>query len=279
MQVRFLRKKQELARGYWSVFVIVTRQYNHTSVVVLRNFMYTCSSEGAIRRVTPVEEYQRWRRLEPAVGCKFARVISINPSRYGQIFEIVPNAATLPRVAENVAARVNALVENKFVSAAALLFPYLKTLEDTARVMLGLGNQPLWTVTPTEIENEIVGKMVAIRVVRAIPFGKKTCNSESLVLGPFGDFPPTRRSPITAMEIYVGDPLEFDPKTGAPTKQANLAHIIRREAYGEKPYDTVWQDSIDGREASLGTKDDNRAKAKVTLVVPIPLARRLGCAP
>jgi hypothetical protein len=247
-------------------------------VVVSTNISYISSSEGAIRRVTPVEEYKLWRRRNPAVGCRFASVITIDPARYGQVFEAVPGGATAARTAENLAKRVTELIDNKGVNAAALLFPSLTTLEETARVMLALGELPMWGVTPKVIQNEVVGKMVALRVIRKIPFGRKTCDSETLVLGDFEGFPATRKSPVTAMEIFVGEPLKYDPKSGQPTTQANLAHIIDRDIYGHKPYQNVWDASHDGRQASLGRDDDNRAKAKVTLVLPIPVARRLGLA-
>lgn len=212
------------------------------------------------------------------MGCRFARVITIAPSRYGQVFEVVPAGATSARTAENLANRVTELVADKDVSAAAMLFPFLTSLEETAKVMLALQGLPKWKVTHSVIDNEVVGKMIALRVVREIPFGKKACESESLVLGNFPEFPPTRRSPVTAMEIFVGEPLENDPKTEKPTTQANLAHIINKDVYGHQAFKNVWHDSEEGRTASLGTKNDNRAKAKVTLVLPVPLARRLGCA-
>ena len=212
------------------------------------------------------------------MGCRFARVITIDPPRYGQVFEIVPNGATSARIAESLANRVAELVEDKGVSAAAMLFPFLTSLEETAKVMLALKERPKWKVTHSEIDNEVVGKVIALRVVREIPFGRKTCESESLVLGNFPEFPPTRQSPVTAMEIFVGAPLKFDPKTEKPTTQANLAHIIDKDVYGHKAFKNAWDASHEGRTASLGTEFDNRAKAKVTLVLPVPLARRLGCA-
>lgn len=283
MQVRLLHKKQRSTAEHLTIFVLVWRSPFPVQVVFSWNFLYTATGCRAIRLATPIDEYQQWRRRNPAIGCRFASIIAIAPPRYGQIFEIVPTAATPARIAENIANRVTELLENKRVSAAGLLFPCLTTLEDTARVMLALKEQPKWGVTPTVIQNDVAGDMVAVRIVREIPFGKKACDSESLVLGDFAEFPPTRRSPITAMELFVGEPLKNDPKSGKPTTQANLAHIIDRDAYGHKPYDTVWENTREGRRASLGLsdarRDDNRAKARVTFVMPFPLARRLECLP
>lgn len=226
---------------------------------------------------SPVEEYRQWRRRDPAIGCRFARVIAIDPLRYSQIFEIVDQGATVDDTAEALEQRVSTMIVDPSVIAAALLFPYLTTLEETARLVLALKGRPGWSITVGLLENEIVGKVVSIRAARQIPFNQGTCESEALVLGNFKEFPPTRRSPVTAMEIFVGHPLPLDPKTSKPTTQANLAHIIRKDIYGERPYEVTWNASVEGRTTSLGTSNDNRAKAKVTLVVPVPLASKLGC--
>lgn len=229
--------------------------------------------------VPPTEEYRTWRRLNPAIGCRFAGVISIAPTRWGQVFEAIPAAANTDRMAEAIAAKVTQFVAEKPVAGAALVLPHLTDLEDTARVMLALGALPQWSITPSAITNEVAGPLVALRLARDIPFGDTTMPSESLLLGDFAVFPPTRRSPITALELFVGEPLPNDPKSGKPSKIANLAHMITRDQIGDKPFDHMWDESVAGRLKSLGDQQDNRAKAKVTFVLPVPMARRLGCAP
>jgi len=123
------------------------------------------------------------------------------------------------------------------------------------------------------------GDLVAIHIARLLPFGETWCPSEVLVLGPFDGFPATRRAPVTAMEVFVGPPLPFDPKSHLPTTKANVAHMKLPDAITAKMIDKMWEKSGLDRELSLGTKDDNRAKAKVSFVVPGDLARQMGCAP
>lgn len=206
----------------------------------------------------------------------FARVIAIAPPRWAQSFKVVPHGTTSAKTAEHIAKLVDGAIADKNVRGLALIMPTVTTLEETAEVMLALAQLPKWTTTPSVLENERVGRLVALRVARLIPFGQGECESEALVLGPFDDFPETRRAPVTAMEIYVGEPEPNDPKTGTPTVKANLAHMIARDKY-PGDFDMVWQKSMDGRESSLGTKNDNRAKAKVTMVLPTAMARKLGC--
>jgi hypothetical protein len=105
--------------------------------------------------------------------------------------------------------------------------------------------------------------------------GATTCPSEALVLGPFRVFPSTRKAPVVALELFIGEPRPMGPLDDVATTKANLAHIELGLPM-HKMFQTMWKNSIKGRTKSLGGSD-NRAKAKVTLVVPVTLARRLGC--
>lgn len=220
--------------------------------------------------------YLEWRR-GPAVGCVFARLVAVSPATYDQKIEVVPTGGTPRRIAGNIAKRIDRLIEDSAVSAAVLLMPGLLTLEDLCRVSLVLDERPMWAVRTTTLQNPPAGETIAVHIVREIPFGTGSCPSEALVLGPFPEFPPTRRAPVTAMEIYVGKPRAQDPKTGAPTTKANLAHL-GLHLPTQKAFDTMWMNSIAGRLQSLGG-EDSRAKAKISFVIPIHLANRLGCAP
>jgi hypothetical protein len=239
--------------------------------------MYIGLKEGRVG-VPPVDDYRNWRKLNPAVGCRFAKVIAIVPRKWGQTFDVIPPVADVDGMAEAIAAKVTELVANKDALAAALLLPHLTDLEGTARVMLTLGGKPQWSLTSTAITNQVLGPMVAVRLSRDVPFGDTSLPSESLLLGDFAVFPPTRRSPITALELFVGEPLPDDPKFGKPSTIANLAHMTTREKIGDDPYQHMWDESEQGRLASLG-QEDNRAKARVTFVLPVPMAQQLGCAP
>ncbi|TAJ87895.1 MAG: hypothetical protein EPO41_22535 [Reyranella sp.] len=201
-------------------------------------------------------------------------------TRYGDFPQRIASVATgrgVERASADIANRISALVADPAVSAATLVFPSLTSLEETARVMLGLQAHEFWSVSTSRLQPPPDRDLIAIHISRAIPFGDTTCPSEVLVLGDFREFPNTRRSPVTALEMYVGTPMANDPKTGAPTLKANLAHIDTPSpspTFRQK----MWDLSVKGRADSLG-EDDNRAKAKVALVVTSPMARRLGCLP
>jgi hypothetical protein len=219
--------------------------------------------------------YLKWRR-EPGVGCMFARMIAGKPDRYQQVLYEV--GASSPRTAAvNIAKRIETLVSDPNVSAAALLLPKVRSLETLLSITLALRDQPKWTVTMTTLANPPAGPLVAVHINRLIPFGASACPSEVLVLGPFEEFPNTRRAPFVAMELYVGEPRPEDPKTLQPTTKANLAHI-EMNLPTHKAFESVWKKSEEGRRASLGG-EDSRAKAKISFVVPLALAQKHRCVP
>jgi hypothetical protein len=235
---------------------------------------YNCQGRFAM---SLVEEYLAWRR-KPAVGCVFARLIALQPQNHDQAIEVEASAASPDHVAHAVAVRIDRLVTDPAVSAAVILLPGMDSLEKLTRTALALGQKPEWSVTTTTLQNPPAGPMVAVHISRHIPFQSGTCLSEALVLGPFDEFPATRRAPITALEIYVGVPRASDPKTGAPTTKANLAHMMLHLPT-RKAFESMWEKSIQGRLRSLGGHEDSRAKAKVAFVVPADLAKAIGCAP
>jgi len=224
-------------------------------------------------------EYLAWRRTPP-VGCVFARWMSTTPGRFGQCIEEISATGSPTRVAAIVAKRVDIFLADQTVSAAALLLPAAKTLEKLTKIVLALRAHANWSVTTTTLENSRAGDLVAVHVVRQIPFGDATCPSEVLTLGPFREFPPTRQSPTPALEIFVGPPMSHDPKTHQPTVKANLAHMdLSNTDLQPSAIDRMWDASRIGRLKSLGDLEDTRAKAKVSFVIPASLARQLDCAP
>jgi hypothetical protein len=203
-----------------------------------------------------------------------------HPNEYGQRIEEVSKSQNPQRVATAIAGRTDELVADKSVSAATLILPGITTMEGLSNVALALRDHPKWKVTTTKLPEPPTGNLVAVHIVREIPFGEEWCPSEVLVLGPFKVFPPTRRAPVTALEVFVGDPMPNDPKTHKPTTKANLAHMDLSDTdLTLNVIDRMWLRSEIGRRTSVGNVEDNRAKAKVSFVIPVSLARKLGCEP
>jgi len=220
-------------------------------------------------------DYLKWRN-EPAIGCMFARMIAREPKRFDQAVERIICDGEPLEIAEEIDHRVTTLIEDQRVAAAVLLFPAITILERLARSLLALNGRPGWGVVAAPLAPPPAADMITVRLSRDIPFGDGTCPSEALVLGPFEEFAPTRRSPICALEMFVGQPRDLDPKTGTPTTKANLAHMSVHLPT-QQAFERMWNMSMAGRLNSLDGNQDNRAKAKVSFVLPTALAQQLGC--
>lgn len=215
------------------------------------------------------------------MGCTFARYLASRPDECGQQIEEVSRSRDPRRVAAAIARRVDSCVSDQAVSVATLVLPGILTVKNLAEMALGLRDFPHWSVTTKRLPQPPKGNLVSVHVVREIPFGEKWCPSEVLAFGPFRLFPRTRRAPVVALEIFVGQPMPHDPKDrNTPTTKANLAHLdLGGTDLTLKAINHMWQSSERGRAESLGHKVDNRAKAKVSFVISARLARELGCEP
>lgn len=226
--------------------------------------------------MSPEKRYLKWRR-QPAVGCVFARLTANNPARYEQRVYRVPGDDP-QKIAAGIEAIVGPAIVDPKTSAVVLIFPDLRSLEAVARAMLALNAIPGWKVMRSKLVRPPSMQAIAFNIVRDIPFGRRSLPSEALVFGPFAPFPPTRKAPVTAMEIFVGKPRPKGPLDDVPVKKANLAHMALNLA-NHAMFIRMWNNSHVGRTRSLNGRKDNRAKAKVSLVIPSVMAWKLGCAP
>ncbi len=231
--------------------------------------------------MSAAEEYLEWRR-GPEIGCVFARAMSKAPGDYGQVVEEI-DADDPAAVATNIANRVQQLVPTPGVLAVAFVLPGIETLEKLMAMALALPTDPTWHVDAWQLDPPPEMDLAAVKVVRDLPFGNGTLPSEALAFGDFDVFPKTRRAPRTAFEVYVGEPASQDPKEHTPSTKANFAHIDFRDRtlinrdYSQFAVDKMWENSKAARLSSLGGIDDRRAKAKVTFVVPMAIAKKMGC--
>jgi hypothetical protein len=222
-------------------------------------------------------DYLRWRH-SATVGCVFARFFSSHPDEYGQQIVEVSQSADPSRVAAAIAKRVEQYVADESVNIASLIMPTIKTPEALVKVALALRDQPQWIVTTSHLTPP-PQDLVSVLMFREIPFQTSSRRSEVLAFGPFRGFPATRKSPVAAFEIFVGEPMANDPVSQKPTNRANLAHADLKETPILKipnMFDGMLEKTRVLRLKSLGNVDDHRAKAKVSFVVSRALARKLG---
>jgi len=227
-------------------------------------------------------DYLKWRR-SAQVGCVFARLLSRAPDDHGQKIVEVSQSPNPTRVARAIASRTEQLVADPSISIATLLLPTVETVDALVKVAIALREDPNWIVTTTKLDPPPSRNFVGVQIFREIPFQKTSSRrSEVLVFGPFNIFPRTRRSPVAAFEIFVGEPMANDPVSQESTNRANLAHadlsttsILRIPNLFEK----MISQSKALRLRSLGGVDDRRAKAKVSFVIWPTVARKFGLEP
>lgn len=231
-------------------------------------------------------DYADWKRAPDTVGCVFARMIARVPKDYATAVETINASSSAAQVAGSAAKVVERLVQAPEVAAAALLFPKVTTLDLMAAGFWLLGQKPGWHRTATALTHPSAGDLVAIALTREIAnAGDAMLPSEVLAFGPFDPFPATRKAPCVALELFVGMPMELDPKTKDPATKVNLAHI-RTPSLSVPTYENMIAMSGHFRRKSLGlslvegaTDEDYRAKARVSFVVPKALATSLGIVP
>lgn len=232
--------------------------------------------------IMPLDTYLSWKAQKMDIGCAFARVMAVKPDGYGQRAEIVSGRDPVI-VSTAIATQVAAFIAEPDAKACALVFPDLECLQDIVAVAIELGRLPGWIVTRTLLAATPGGDAVAFNITREVPMGTSTCRSEALILGPFDDFPNTRRSPVTAMELFVGSASLLDVN-GKPRTKAHLADVPFQAFPGHKQVNdksikSMLEETGRARLKSLGGKEDQRAKAKVSFAIPVSLAETLGCMP
>lgn len=224
----------------------------------------------------PLDRYRLWKSKNPDVGCVFARYMAMKPGEFGQR-EAVITGRNASAVAADIDGRITEFVDDPSAVAGTLVLPDLKTLADVVGVALALDGKGEWKVTRSLLEGTPGGDVVAFNVVRHVPMGDTICPSEALLLGPFKNFPNTRRAPVTALEMFVGIP-PTHKHSGEPTTKVHLADVPLQYP-APAVFNTMWESTRNARRKSLGGVDDARAKAKVTFCIPIALATKMGCMP
>ncbi len=226
-------------------------------------------------------DYVKWRR-SAQVGCVFARYFSNKPDEYGQDIAEVSQSADPVRVAKAIASRVERLVADPSITVATLVMPTIATVEALANVAVALRDHPKWIVSAIKLDPPPEGDFVGVQLFREIPYQSASRRSEVLAFGPFNIFPRTRRSPVAAFELFVGEARANDPVSQKPTDRANLAHAdLTTTAILRAPnlFENMLKQTKALRLKSLNGVDDHRAKAKVTFTIRPTLARRLGLEP
>ena len=209
--------------------------------------------------------YLDWLR-RAQVGCVFAQLLGRPKNRMGMqtvVFRKSGNPQHISELARKIDEAVRAAINSHDIEAISILLPDVVAIEELVHLILVMSRFPQWNV---EREQEWRGTtiLVGLRVELAASVW-----AETLGLGPFQFFPPTRQGPITSIEIRTM-PLRAKRNKFHPTRLAShLAdietdHFLTSKEHGVRS--NKWTPIL--RTRILGGHSDRRAKAAVTFSFP-----------
>ena len=215
-----------------------------------------------------IEVHRDWLKMRQ-VGCVYAQTLHTDPERYGMAAIVVPdgNDMDVAQVAKMIAEGTSG-AENTKSEALSILLPGLTDLATFCRLVRALAEENDWQLREVT-EHVDPARSVVFALVGLDFLLNGSVSSAVLGIGPFEDFPMTRKGPMASLELRV------KPKDAKPAKKRPgmpLTSHLAQVPYPEpgriaRKEDSMWQQTETLRLAVL-TRNDERAKAEVTLAVP-----------
>lgn len=216
--------------------------------------------------------YLDWLR-RPQVGCVFAQLFAKPKNRIQLATKIARYSSDLRdtwELAEHIAKLAKISILNASDEALSILLPQVLNDEELTKLVWDLSHQPEWKI---EREHSWRGTLVLVGLRVEID---DRAVAETLGMGPFETFPPTRQCPITTLEIRTksrGAKKSHLSKTHLASHLADIPthHMLTPKAHGSLfTRFTPWL-----RKRILSCQDDMRAKAGITFSLPAPIWRSL----
>ena len=216
--------------------------------------------------------YLDWIR-RPQVGCIFAQLLARPVNRTGMRTVVARGDSGVgdPReLAVQIAQLVDESVQDPSYEALSVLMPQVLNDVTLTQLVWELGTQPGWYI---ELEHGWRGTLILIGMRVEIA---EDVVAETLGMGPFEIFPPTRQCPITTLEIRTKRTRAKKSHLSKTFLAGHLAdiptdHMLTGAAHGAlRSKFTPWL-----RRRILGNQEDMRAKAGVTYSLPVAIWRSL----
>ncbi len=209
--------------------------------------------------------YLDWLR-RPQVGCVFAQLLARPRNRTG-LRTVVARGDSGHGYADELALQIDGLVHEAVSDdsheALSVLLPEVLDMQKLALLIWELGNLPRWV-----IEGEHRWRDTTVLIGLRVEIAAQIF-AETLGMGPFSIFPPTRQCPVTTLEIRTKTLRAKKSHTSRTHRAAHLAdipvrHILTAAQIGLRfsTY-TPWL-----RKRILQGQEDMRAKAGVTYSIP-----------
>jgi hypothetical protein len=170
--------------------------------------------------------YLDWLRCGQ-VGCVFAQLLGRPRNRSILRTVVLDSAASdmdFSELAEKINVEVQLATQEADIEGLSVLFPSLLSIEDVVLLVKMLGSLSGWRIETFREWRSLV--IVGLRVLIADDVW-----AEIVGLGPFPQYlPPTRHSPVTALEIRTKPARERKSRTLLNQRAAHLANM-RTESF------------------------------------------------
>ena len=212
--------------------------------------------------------YLDWLR-RPQVGCVFAQLLARPVNRTGMRTVVARGSSGVGdpgELAMQIAQLVDDSVQDPSCEALSVLMPQVLNDEILAQLVWELGTQPGW-----DIEREHIWRRTLVLIGMRVKIAGDVV-AETLGMGPFETFPPTRQCPITTLEIRTKRKRAKKSHLSKTHLAAHLAdiatdHMLSRQRHRDLfAKFTPWL-----RRRILGNQQDMRAKAGVTYSLPVAI--------
>lgn len=199
------------------------------------------------------------------IGCVFAQLLARPNYRTKMRTAVMTGPSSdvsLNSMAQDIDEEARKAVSDGQESLS-LLMPGLLHVEHLAELTYHLSQTPGWDIefeTPWKSFLTIIGLRLLIA---------PNVLAETLAMGPFEYFPPTRNSPVTSLEIrtnaFRAPPAKLRPDMqAAHLAEIDTDHFLTRHEHVVRF--TRWTPAL--RNRILGCEDDLRAKAGATVTIP-----------
>lgn len=208
--------------------------------------------------------YLDWLR-RGQVGCVFAQLLARPANRIKMRTAVIAgpsDAVSMSSMVREIDEKANKAVEDGQESLS-LLMPGLLQVQHLAELMYNLSRMLGW-----DVEFEIPWRAYLTIIGLRFSIGPDVL-AETLAMGPFEYFPPTRQSPITSLEIrtnaFRAPPAKLHPDVqAAHLAEIETGHFLTGHEHGARF--SRWTPAL--RSRILECQDDLRAKAGATVTIP-----------
>ena len=210
--------------------------------------------------------YLDWLR-RPQVGCVFAQLLARpRPRNQSGMRTVVARGSSgegdPSELAEQIAQLVTESAQDSSCEALSVLMPQILGTETLAQLVWELGHQPGWDI---ELERKW---RTLVRIGLRVGIATDVV-AETLGMGPFDIFPPTRQSPITTLEIRTKTKRMKRSQFSTEHLAAHLADIPTDHMMSTGKHGALRNKFTPRlKKRILANQDDMRAKASVTYSLP-----------